>query len=173
MEPRPNRLSYVEILVCGAIVVASAGVVVPALKMRDIGDAQTRVTNDLHRIAQSIGRYVDDTRTFPTGAGGATTLHYLYSDGVRPTNNALASGPGLHIAEFMNSAGLGGESWKGPYLDERIGPDPWGHAYIVNVNGFFSSAERVMVLSAGPNGQINTPPSATIPGGDDLMLLVE
>lgn len=173
MENVTRRLSFVEILVCGAIIVASAGVVVPALRMRNLDSARETVGQDLERIALGVKQYVDDTRTFPTGAAGATTLHYLYSDGIRPQNNALASGPGLHLADFLETGSLGGESWKGPYLDANIGPDPWGNAYIVNVNGFFSSIERVIVLSAGPNGQINTAPSATTAGGDDLMILIE
>lgn len=173
MEPATRRLSFVEILVCGAIIVASAGVVVPALKMRDLESAQQVVNQDLDRIALGIKQFIDDTRTFPTGAAGSTTLHYLFSDGVRPANNALASGPGLHLSEFLGNGALSGDAWKGPYLDGAIGPDPWGNAYVVNVNGFFSSVERVMVISAGPNGQINTAPSATIAGGDDIMVLVE
>lgn len=168
-----RRLSFVEILMCGAIIIASAGVVVPTMQIRALDRIQEQVNTDLQSIASGIARYVEDTRTFPTGSGGATTLHYLFSDGSRPANNVLASGPGMHLAEFLENGHLAGDSWKGPYLDHKIGPDPWGHAYVVNVNGFFTSEERVMVLCCGPNGQINTAPSATTAGGDDIMMLID
>jgi hypothetical protein len=170
---RVRRLSFVEILMCGAIVIASAGVVVPALAVRDLDAARIKVESDLDAIASGIERYVADTRTFPTGPEGSTSVHFLFTDGIRPRNNSFASGPGLHLSEFLASDALGGRSWNGPYLDHAIGPDPWGNAYVVNVNGFFSSAERAMVICAGPNGQLNTPPSATTAGGDDFMLLID
>jgi len=170
---RARRFSFAEILMSCAIVVASAGVLVPALSMRDLDRVREHVDSDLAALGGAVRRYVDDTRTFPTGAGGATTFHFLFTDGVRPRNNLLASGPGIHVSEFLADGGLGGENWHGPYLEAPIGPDPWGNAYLVNVNGFFSSEERTIVLSAGPNGQLNTAPSATTAGGDDLMLLIE
>lgn len=168
-----RRLSFVEILVCGGIVVASAGVVIPVVSMHQGDQRWHQVDRDLQAIAEGVRRYVDDTGCFPTGSGGATTLHYLYSDGMRPQNNTLDSGPGMHLARFLEEPALAGASWKGPYLPSGIGPDPWGHAYLVNVNGFFSSTERAMVLSAGPNGQVNTAPSATVAAGDDVMVLIE
>jgi type II secretory pathway pseudopilin PulG len=48
-------------------------------------------------------------------------------------------------------------------------PDPWGNAYVVNTGA--QPGDRVWVLSAGPNGRIDTPfrqPSAVAaPAGDD------
>lgn len=168
-----RRLSFAEILMCGAIIIASAGVVVPTLQIRDLDRIRDKIDSDLAAIASGIARYVEDTRSFPTGAGGATTLHYLFTDGARPSNNTLASGPAMHLADFLENSNLGGQNWKGPYLATKIGPDPWGRAYVINVNGFFASDERVMVLCSGPNGQINTAPSATTASGDDVMVLIE
>lgn len=49
--------------------------------------------------------------------------------------------------------------WKGPYLSERAGPDPWGNHYSVNI-AFITTPDIIgfgknlacWVLSAGPNG---------------------
>jgi Tfp pilus assembly protein PilE len=53
--------------------------------------------------------------------------------------------------------------WKGPYLDpeqDSLGnnfQDPWGHAYYINViNCKSTSNYACFVLSAGPNGEIET-----------------
>jgi hypothetical protein len=73
--------------------------------------------------------------------------------------------------------------WNGPYFSSEIAADPWGNRYVVNValidlspgaataNGQPKMA--VWVLSAGPNGIIETPFAASIlaaaqPGGDDI-----
>lgn len=173
MDGTTRRLSFVEALMCGAIILASAGVVVPTLKIRDMDERRSQIERDLQTIADGVRHYIDDTHTFPTGAAGATSIHFLYSDGIRPANNPFESGPGLPVGDFLRTSSLGGAHWRGPYMPEKIGPDPWGHAYIVNVNGFFSSSERTMVICAGPNGQINTAASATIAGGDDIMMLIE
>src|SRR5262245_59294839 len=109
-----RRLSFVEALVCGAIVIASAGVVVPALSIRQLDSRREKAESDLESIAGGIRRFIDDTRVFPTGAGGSTSLHFLYTDGVRPQNNTLASGPSLHLDQFLRDGALGGQNWRGP-----------------------------------------------------------
>ncbi len=74
--------------------------------------------------------------------------------------------------------------WDGPYTSpDEVGPDPWNNRYLVNVglldasqgpqaaSGTVKSA--VWVISAGPNGILETPfnqsiASTTVPGGDDI-----
>jgi hypothetical protein len=65
-----------------------------------------------------------------------------------------------------------GRGWQGPYV-ARLGLDPWGNAYIVSVGAMQSGGlpvaprTRGWILSAGPNGILDTPPSADILAGDD------
>ncbi len=53
-------------------------------------------------------------------------------------------------------------AWRGPYIDQYSFTDPWGKAYVVNMNfapgGGYSGSVRhkVFVLSAGPNGTWET-----------------
>jgi hypothetical protein len=57
--------------------------------------------------------------------------------------------------------------WRGPYL-EKIGEDPWGNHYLVNIKNAnpADKPDRVIwVLSAGPNGKIETDPSALTDSG--------
>lgn len=170
---RNRGFNLVEMLVSVGIVIALAGLVVPIVSMKRLDDQWEKVDRDLARIAAGVQDYVQATRTFPTGHSGATHFHFLYGDGVLPANNAFASGPALHLARFLTDGTMAGEGWKGPYLSPDIGADPWGRAYLVNVNGYFSSAERVVALCAGPNGQVETAPSATTAGGDDVIAVIE
>lgn len=46
--------------------------------------------------------------------------------------------------------------WKGPYM--TVDQDPWGNRYVVNIIECRSgSSNACIVLSAGPDGQIDTP----------------
>ncbi|MEI6669923.1 MAG: hypothetical protein WCP29_17375 [Acidobacteriota bacterium] len=75
--------------------------------------------------------------------------------------------------------------WNGPYLGRDITSDPWGHAYLVNTallrdnDGMMGVrfANAVFVLSAGPNGVIETPfvqPIQTAHAfGDDLIVRIQ
>jgi hypothetical protein len=89
-------------------------------------------------------------------------------------------------AYFMrNAAATFG--WNGPYLSTTIGADAWNNRYAVNVGlidttqgtqtaaGVTKSA--VWVISAGPNGQIETPYDQSITeamlSGDDIGLRVQ
>ena len=64
--------------------------------------------------------------------------------------------------------------WHGPYLEAGIGADPWGHRYAVNVKALAGGGSSTVVLSAGPNGLIETAfqSPVIVPGGDDLIALV-
>jgi hypothetical protein len=49
-------------------------------------------------------------------------------------------------------------------------PDPWGNAYLANVDGLQAGTQRIKVLSAGPDGTIETSPSETKARGDDVLI---
>lgn len=49
--------------------------------------------------------------------------------------------------------------------------DAWGQCFLMNV-GQWKGGGRVWVLSAGPNGRIDTPLGATIVQGDDIGAIV-
>lgn len=65
-------------------------------------------------------------------------------------------------------------SWGGPYV-QNLTPDPWGNQYLVNItNASAGCNQSAFVLSAGPNGLIETgfdhPTGAVLtPGGDDII----
>ena len=58
-------------------------------------------------------------------------------------------------------------------LFATLGLDPWGHAYVISVGAVelggqpISPGAQAWVLSAGPNGILETTPDAVVLGGDD------
>ncbi len=68
---------------------------------------------------------------------------------------------------------LGSPGWRGAYLQTAPAADPWGHRYAVNVQ-YLATRTDVLVLSAGPDGRIDTPYADRhlTYGGDDVAVLV-
>jgi len=70
-----------------------------------------------------------------------------------------------------HAEGLG---WRGAYLQQEVGADPWGRRYAVNVQ-FLLGRNEVIVLSPGPNGVVETPfeGQGLVGGGDDRVTLLK
>lgn len=55
---------------------------------------------------------------------------------------------------------------------ESIWPlDPWGRAYLLNARAVLAG-DGGLLISAGPNGSIDTPLDASSPAGDDIAAIV-
>ncbi len=86
---------------------------------------------------------------------------------------------------YADGDGGPGTGWNGPYLTKEVPGDPWGRAYLINtayLRGLPPSQVRcarcaVFVLSAGPNGLIETPFEQPIANahvfGDDLAVRIQ
>ena len=83
----------------------------------------------------------------------------------------------------QNSAVYDSKNWNGPYLDSDRA-DPWGHKYLCNIGELYewdSSTDvptcAVIVISAGPNGIIETGPeqlqTAFTIEGDDITFRIQ
>ncbi len=171
-RPGKKGFSFILLVIVIAVIVGVAGVVIPVVTEEASLSQIDQAKEDMHRLAAAINRYVKDTLFYPTGVQGATTYHFLYTEGILPVNNLLASGPGMPIGEILNTGAFGGSRWSGPYLEE-IPVDPWGNAYIVNVQGFFYKGEVTAIYSAGPNSRIDTPITSSAPALDDILLLLD
>ena len=73
----------------------------------------------------------------------------------------------------------GSAQWRGPYLQDSAPHDPWGRPYLVTVVSGHSDDndvfKRLFVLSAGPDGVIDTNgrlDTTTEISGDDLGAIV-
>ena len=54
------------------------------------------------------------------------------------------------------------------FPDVRLSPDPWNNCFVADAAAAGDVSRPVWILSAGPNGAIETPSGATHPGGDDI-----
>ena len=162
-----------EALVALGILVSLSGVLMPAIG-EEVGEARRMQTlADMDAIATALSRYQADTLTLPTGVSGRTDVAWLYGPGRSPAATPFAAGGQARALEdVLLIASLGGTRWAGPYLG-ALSPDPWGGAYLVNVDGWLDARERPMILSAGPDGIVQTSPDAREAGGDDLLWLLD
>lgn len=121
------------------------------------------------------GGLIVDERSFATvpqwtlgAASDALDMHLRFNARNYPV---VVSGPGT--------------GWNGPYIAREIAGDPWGNRYMVNVaylrgmpKGMSDcSSCAVFVLSAGPNGVVETPFTQQIDHamafGDDLVVRIQ
>ena len=64
--------------------------------------------------------------------------------------------------------------WRGAYIQQPVGPDPWGARYALNVGAIMHQSADLFVLSAGPDGMVTVPFDAdglTLIGDDLVSLL--
>ena len=185
-------LTLVELIVVVAILAILAGGVVPLVSQHAANGRQTAANASLTEIRNAIvgtpnaPGYLSDTGQFPA------TLRDLF---IQPVG----------IPAFDRNTNLG---WRGPYLLNAnatypatnaygtIGDpallDPWGNPFILQIPTSGTSAPNniafARIISAGPNGIIDTSPAAVDSGaplpyntnpyplpsarGDDLVLFV-
>jgi general secretion pathway protein G len=62
--------------------------------------------------------------------------------------------------------------YKGPYLP-GVEADPWGNQYVLAANNFNVANAPVYVLSAGPNGTLETSMNGIVVMGDDIGLRIK
>ncbi len=181
-----------------AIVLAVASIVtaavVPAVQDYVVEARLIKAREDTHTIAGAFGRFVGDVVGQSKKAGGWATFDLLVSLGEVPAvgsggDTAWAAATGTAQVGLLGDQLIGNvpgystqrpsmvnwiRGWHGPYLEAGVGSDPWGHRYAVNVKWLGEPKAAAMVLSAGPNGTIETPYRTTtaVPGGDDLIGLV-
>jgi hypothetical protein len=70
---------------------------------------------------------------------------------------------------ISNGPAYAAAAWRGPYLATATRPDPWGNRYIAAVG------DPAFVVSAGPNGTIDTSLAALAsgrPAEDDIVAVV-
>jgi hypothetical protein len=132
------------------------------------------------------------------GVSSGTDVEILVSDGdiprevsatgsvewQRPVDNAsglvdflerhlVTNNPRGNVANDYPTTG--GSPWRGAYLTAPVDPDPWGNRYAVNVEFLTGGSDDVVVLSAGPDEQIDSDyqDNGLTAVDDDLIVLVE
>ena len=100
---------------------------------------------------------------------GATHVDYL-------ENHLVVDNPGDPLGNknnaYLNRHKL---NWKGPYVESLTKRDPWGNNYLVYVKAMHTASSGVTgekeygwIISAGPNGILETPKTSNNLQGDDI-----
>ena len=158
-----------------------------------------RASDDATTIKTAINNFVSEFTSFTpfttTGTSLGNTIEMLVSDGDIPVSaigatvwDDVVNPAAANEVDFlerhlvMNTPGGAGAyttagltPWRGAYISAPVNPDPWGNRYAVNVNYFRTTTSNdVIVLSAGPDEEINTPftVNGATPGGDDIIAVV-
>jgi prepilin-type N-terminal cleavage/methylation domain-containing protein len=93
-------------------------------------------------------------------------------------NHLITNTPGASGTKaYVNTGKI---AWRGPYL-AGVPQDPWGNAFLVNIGKGDPAAatkKAVFVISAGPNGLLETSSDAArnavvSPSGDDIIARIQ
>ncbi len=182
MKSKNKGFTLIEVIVVAAIIAILAGILVPMI-FNQIDEAKiSRAAADCKSIQTAILTFKKDTGSWPNKSAPATADVTLLI-GNAPGNFPLAALTTLgykgDVVLAFNSFLAADETlaysalWKGPY-QIQVELDPWGNAYITNAKNFDDTPSTpVWVLSAGPNGTYETPPSSAPPVNDDIGVRIK
>jgi type II secretory pathway pseudopilin PulG len=175
-EPSKRRRKgpgFLEAIVALSILVSLSGVLMPAVGEQVMKSRVDQADKDMIDIARGLAHYSRDTLFLPTGVQGRTNVAWMYGPGEIPAGQQFGTGGEARpLADALSNDTMGGPAWAGPYI-AGLTADPWGHAYLVNVDGWVNAREHAIVVSAGPDGRVQTPPTATAAVGDDLLYVMD
>lgn len=177
--------TLIEVVVVVAVIAILAAILTPYITKYIDDSKVAKARNEVQVIAAAVTNAYKDLGHWPNWIDNTGSVPYggLYTGTVTPSaaflavaswttlsgwspldNQLVTNGPG-YIA-------TGDTKWAGPYAT-TLPADPWGRPYVINAANFTTATTPptpVWVLSAGPNGLIDTPiaPTTTAPGGDDI-----
>lgn len=174
--------TLVEVIVIVAVIAIVAGIVVPMI-FKQIDEAKiTRAEADGKSISSAIQAFRKDIGVWPdllnSGGACAPGIGVLRGTGAIPQGLADKGYNDASIMNVIDVLGTDSQScynaskYKGPYLP-RVEPDPWGNAYVINAGNFQTDGIPTFILSAGPDGIVNTAVDSTIAEGDDIYVRVK
>jgi hypothetical protein len=169
---RRRKAGALEAVVALCIIVSLSGVLMPAIGTRLTGDNGEEAILDMQRIASGLASYSQATLTFPTGKNGRTNVACLYGPGEIPPSSFGQGSEARPLEDVLLSDAMGGDAWGGPYV-AGLRSDPWGHAYLVNAEGWVLPGQHAMIVSAGPDGIVQTTAKDTVAVEDDLLLILD
>ncbi len=192
-------LSMVEVVIILSVMTTVTGILAPASLTLVQQARELQVERESASLRDAVVKLLlDSNRTaIRLGPANAARVDLLVSEGVAPDGDGagdarwlrMPNGSGTidmldHYLVENNPAGdaskawptptsLESGGWRGAYLRAVPASDPWGHRYAVNVL-YLGTRLDVLVLSAGPNGLVETPYEGRglLPGGDDRAVLV-
>jgi type II secretory pathway pseudopilin PulG len=172
--------SLIETTIVLSVLTLLTSVMAPSIGDYVAGARLVKARSDMEVISVAIARFAFDVTLQPNRPGSWSRFDVLVGAGAIPaasTSDAEAwladvsseRAGALDDHLVTNQAGharrpqqVGGgmfwRGWAGPYLGSGVGPDPWGYRYAVSVGHLTDgSGSNTIVISAGPNGVVDTP----------------
>jgi len=175
-KPNAAGFTLIEVIVIVAILAILAGILAPMI-FSQIDDAKlARAEADCKSISSAILAFRKDLGVWPnhSGAGCGENTQFLRGGGDLPGGLADMAYQTTATVLFSDVLMVDDEGcynatkYRGPYLPV-VNTDPWGNAYFLAANNFVATmTDPVFVLSAGPNGIVETPIFSVSPLGDDI-----
>ena len=168
--------TLIEVVVVVAVIAILAAVLTPYITKYIDDSKVAKARNEVQVIGAAVTNAYKDLGRWPNRNTATTDYGGLYTGTVAPTSAFLgvASWQGLTPWDTLNNhlvtngrgyplpTSAGDTKWMGPYAT-TLPLDPWGRPYVINAANFTSVVSPpipVWVLSAGPNGIIETPIAA-------------
>ena len=201
---RPSGLTLIEVVVVLAVVVVLSSIAVPMVSGYLQDGRRQRAEADVRMLAAALTQFYKDNGCYPARyQSNNNLLSVLCTGRAIPGANpwaaahpfatwSMAACSGDVMDNHLRTNTPQGEArnaypitaaarWRGPYLSAPAPLDPWGRPYVVNVisswSGSATQYKRLYLLSAGPNGTIDTSGLARTNddiGGDDIgVVLIE
>lgn len=197
-----SGFTLIETVVAMMVIAILAAILIPVVS-RYVDDARVaKAQADVKAIAEAIAVFEKDVGRYPLYTSAATLNDAAANvvrlegpgaavsgpspwTGATADANCVATAPPCTSDTFDNqlvantpgyptSANPGKPfKWKGPYA--AVTEDPWGRRYLVNmIKAVSASSSACFVISAGPDGQIQTPfvnpqNASLSPSGDDII----
>jgi general secretion pathway protein G len=170
--------TLIEVIVVAGIIAILAGILVPMI-FKEIDESRiTRAAADVKSISTAMVVFRKDTAAWPSKDPDCDpTVTILMGAGNIPAglaamgyDTAVASSYDSHFSADDN--GCYAPNWKGPYM-AIVTADPWGNSYVTNANSFETAGQAVWIISAGPNGTLETPALNTSAVGDDIGVRIK
>ncbi len=181
--------TLIELAVVLAIIAVLAAVLTPVVTNYVDQARISRAMADTRTIADSIRLYKRDTGYYPiyptlaaARAGGTPTTKLLIGPGSNPSDTQgewAAMTATSDLATILNTnlgfstasevSNPGRAAYRGPYIG-AVEADPWGNRYTVTATNLSGTTDRGFVVSAGPDGSLDTDPTqgaAAFTVGDD------
>jgi general secretion pathway protein G len=195
---KSKGFTLIELAVVLAIIAVLAAVLTPMVTGY-LDQARTaRAQADVRTIADAVKLYYRDTGRYPVYTSSANYTsdttgairEIATSAGSTPTAGSGWTLSGTTLATtslelYLNndytSVGTGAfpkAGFRGPYVG-TVDSDPWANKYLLNATNLVrSSTSHAYVLSAGPNGTVETTrdvatTSALAAGADDIIAVIK
>src|SRR5579884_766441 len=194
MGMKSKGFTLIELAVVLAIIAILAAILTPMVTNYLDQARIARAQADVRTIADSVKLYQRDTGRWPvynngTDYGTSTAAATLFgsSAGSNPADGAAAWNVGGVIAStslelFLNNnyTSVAANSFPktgfhGPYIG-TVDSDPWGNKYLLTAGNLAGSTNHAYVISAGPNGVLDTtlavPVGGSLSAGNDDVVSV-